>query len=413
MSDVFLCLMEKCVFFILRFRNIKDASNISDRITRPNGGYMAKKEENIPAKTVDSLFKKVANLIEQARVRVATAMNVAEVYTKYQIGRYIVEEEQSGKVRAEYGKQVLKGLSERLTKRFGDGWSIESLTLCRKFFSVYSNFVNTVYEFDTSASRKAENDQQRISNSTDRVRQMPEFTLSWSHYQVLMRIKNAEERRFYEIEATSGNWSVRELQRQYSSSLYERLALSRDKESVARLSQVGNMVQKPEDIIKNPITLEFVGLKPDTSYSESNLESAVISKMQEFLLELGKGFLFESRQKRFTFDEDDYYVDLVLYNRLLQCYVLVDLKVDKLTHQDLGQMQMYVNYYDRYVKQNFEKPTIGILLCKEKKDALVKLTLPEDANIYASAYELYLPDKKLLQAKVKQWINEFENQKGK
>jgi len=374
---------------------------------------MAKKEENIPAKTVDSLFKKVANLIEQARVRVATAMNVAEVYTKYQIGRYIVEEEQSGKVRAEYGKQVLKGLSERLTKRFGDGWSIESLTLCRKFFSVYSNFVNTVYEFDTSASRKAENDQQRISNSTDRVRQMPEFTLSWSHYQVLMRIKNAEERLFYEIEATSGNWSVRELQRQYSSSLYERLALSRDKESVARLSQVGNMVQKPEDIIKNPITLEFVGLKPDASYSESNLESAVISKMQEFLLELGKGFLFESRQKRFTFDEDDYYVDLVLYNRLLQCYVLVDLKVDKLTHQDLGQMQMYVNYYDRYVKQNFEKPTIGILLCKEKKDALVKLTLPEDANIYASAYELYLPDKKLLQAKVKQWINEFENQKGK
>ena len=400
-------------FFILRFRNIKHASNISDRITRPNGGYMAKKEENIPAKTVDSLFKKVANLIEQARVRVATAMNVAEVYTKYQIGRYIVEEEQSGKVRAEYGKQVLKGLSERLTKRFGDGWSIESLTLCRKFFSVYSNFVNTVYEFDTSASRKAENDQQRISNSTDRVRQMPEFTLSWSHYQVLMRIKNAEERRFYEIEATSGNWSVRELQRQYSSSLYERLALSRDKESVARLSQVGNMVQKPEDIIKNPITLEFVGLKPDTSYSESNLESAVISKMQEFLLELGKGFLFESRQKRFTFNEDDYYVDLVLYNRLLQCYVLVDLKVDKLTHQDLGQMQMYVNYYDRYVKQNFEKPTIGILLCKEKKDALVKLTLPKDANIYASAYELYLPDKKLLQAKVKQWINEFENQKGK
>ena len=160
--------------------------------------------------------------------------------------------------------------------------------------------------------------------------------------------------------------------------------------------------------IKNPVTLEFVGLKPDASYSESNLESAIIGKLQEFLLELGKGFLFEARQKRFSFDEDDYYVDLVLYNRLLQCYVLVDLKVDKLTHQDLGQMQMYVNYYDRYVKQDFEKPTIGILLCKEKKDTLVKLTLPEDANIYASAYELYLPDKKLLQAKVKEWVNEFE-----
>jgi hypothetical protein len=161
--------------------------------------------------------------------------------------------------------------------------------------------------------------------------------------------------------------------------------------------------------IKNPVTLEFVGLKPDASYSESKLESAIIGKLQEFLLELGKGFLFEARQKRFSFDEDNYYVDLVLYNRLLQCYVLVDLKVDKLTHQDLGQMQMYVNYYDRYVKQDFEKPTIGILLCKEKKDTLVRLTLPKDANIYASAYELYLPDKKLLQSKVKEWINEFEN----
>jgi len=370
---------------------------------------MAKNIEKNPAKTVESLFKKVANLIEQARVRVATAMNVAEVYTKYQIGRYIVEEEQSGKVRAEYGKKVLKGLSERLTARFSDGWSIETLTLCRKFFCVYSNFVNTVYEIDAPASRKAENDRQCISNLKDSVCQMPEFTLSWSHYQVLMRIKNADERRFYEIEATSGNWSVRELQRQYGSSLYERLALSRDKESVARLARVGNVVEKPEDVIKNPVTLEFIGLKPDASYSETNLESAIIGKMQEFLLELGKGFLFEARQKRFSFDEDDYYVDLVLYNRLLQCYVLVDLKIDKLTHQDLGQMQMYVNYYDRYVKQDFEKPTIGIVLCKEKKDALVKLTLPKDANIYASAYELYLPNKKLLQAKVKQWINEFES----
>ena len=360
---------------------------------------MAKKVENTPAKTVESLFNKVANLIEQARMRVATAMNVAEVYTKYQIGRYIVEEEQSGNVRAEYGKQVLDGLSVRLTAQYGDGWSYSNLRQIRQFFQVYSNLTITDCQITD------ENDHQRLSNPVS-----PIFTLSWTHYLVLMRIKNADERRFYEIEATSGNWSVRELQRQYGSSLYERLALSRDKDSVARLSQVGHVVQKPEDIIKNPVTLEFVGLKPDASYSESNLESAVIGKMQEFLLELGKGFLFEARQKRFSFDEDDYYVDLVLYNRLLQCYVLVDLKIDKLTHQDLGQMQMYVNYYDRYVKQDFEKPTIGIVLCKEKKDALVELTLPKNANIYASAYELYLPDKKLLQAKVKQWINEFETQ---
>lgn len=360
---------------------------------------MAKKAEKNPAKTVESLFNKVANLIEQARVRVATAMNVAEVYTKYQIGRYIVEEEQSGNVRAKYGKQVLEGLSERLTAQYGDGWSYSNLRQIRQFFQVYSNLTITDCQITD------ENDHQRLSNPTS-----PVFTLSWTHYLVLMRIKNADERRFYEIEATSGNWSVRELQRQYGSSLYERLALSRDKDSVVRLSQVGHVVQKPEDVIKNPVTLEFVGLKPDASYSESNLESAIIGKMQEFLLELGKGFLFEARQKRFSFDEDDYYVDLVLYNRLLQCYVLVDLKIDKLTHQDLGQMQMYVNYYDRYVKQDFEKPTIGIVLCKEKKDALVELTLPKNANIYASAYELYLPDKKLLQAKVKQWINEFETQ---
>ena len=205
---------------------------------------MVKNKENIPAKMVESLFNKVANLIEQARARVATAMNVAEVYTKYQIGRYIVEEEQSGKKRAEYGKQVLECLSERLTAHYGDGWSYSNLRQVRQFFLTYSNLTDTVCQ---------------ISDT-------PNFTLSWSHYQVLMRIKNDEERRFYEIEATSGNWSVRELQRQYGSSLYERLALSQDKEKVARLSQVGNVVEKPEDIIKNPVTLEFVGLKPDASY---------------------------------------------------------------------------------------------------------------------------------------------------
>lgn len=374
------------LFYFWDFRIKGTPLTSTGRNMRQMEAEMAKKKENVPTNAVDSLFNKVSSLIEQGRMRVAAAMNVAEVYTKYQIGRYIVEEEQSGNKRAEYGKQVLEGLSERLTARYGDGWSYSNLRQVRQFFLVYGN----------------------LTISDCQISNPPDFTLSWTHYLVLMRIKNADERRFYEIEATSGNWSVRELQRQYGSSLYERLALSRDKEQVARLARVGNVIEKPEDIIKNPVTLEFVGLKPDASYSESNLESAIIGKLQEFLLELGKGFLFEARQKRFSFDEDDYYVDLVLYNRLLQCYVLVDLKVDKLTHQDLGQMQMYVNYYDRYVKQDFEKPTIGILLCKEKKDTLVKLTLPEDANIYASAYELYLPDKKLLQAKVKEWVNEFE-----
>ena len=172
------------------------------------------------------------------------------------------------------------------------------------------------------------------------------------------------------------------------------------------MAQEGHIINKPVDILKNPLTLEFLGLKPDVAYSETKLENAIISKMQHFLLELGKGFLFEARQKRFTFDEDDFFVDLVFYNRLLQCYVLIDLKVGKLTHQDLGQMQMYVNYYDRYVKRDFEKPTVGILLCKEKKDALVELTLPKDSNIYAQQYALYLPDKKLLQNKLQEWLEE-------
>lgn len=223
-----------------------------------------------------------------------------------------------------------------------------------------------------------------------------------------MRIENEAERRFYEIETAKTGWGVRTLQRQYNSSLYERLALSRDKEGVLRLATEGNVIAKPEDIIKQPTVLEFLGMEEKAKYSETDLETALINKLQKFLLELGKGYLFEARQKRFTYDEDNYYVDLVFYNRLLRCYVLVDLKVDKLTHQDIGQMQMYVNYYDRYEKLEDENPTIGILLCKEKNDALVEITLPKDANIYASEYKLYLPDKKLLQQKLKEWIEEEE-----
>ncbi len=224
-----------------------------------------------------------------------------------------------------------------------------------------------------------------------------------------MRIENLEERNFYEIECTKQHWSVRQLSRQVGSSLYERLALSRNKDEVLRLAQKGQTIEKPSDIIKNPLTLEFLDLKIESVYNESKLENAIINKLQDFLLELGKGFLFESRQKRFTFNEQHFFVDLVFYNRLLQCYVLLDLKVDKLTHQDLGQMQMYVNYFNRHVKQEFEKSTIGILLCQEKNDALVELTLPKDANIYATEYALYLPNKKILQTKLKEWIEESKD----
>lgn len=240
---------------------------------------------------------------------------------------------------------------------------------------------------------------------TNLMEQRP-FGLPWTHYLILMRIKDESARKFYEIEAQKGVWSKRVLQRQVGSSLYERLALSRDKKAVLALAEKGNVIEKPEHIIKQPTVLEFLGMEEKNKYSESDLETEIINKLQMFMLELGTGFLFEKRQKRFTFNEDNYYVDLVFYNRFLRCYVLIDLKVDKLTHQDLGQMQMYVNYYDRYEKQDYENPTIGILLCAEKNDALVELTLPKDANIYAAEYQLYLPDKKLLQDKLNEWLAE-------
>ncbi len=226
------------------------------------------------------------------------------------------------------------------------------------------------------------------------------FSLSWSHYVTLLTLDNRAERKFYEIETIENFWSVRQLQRQISSSLYERLALSRDKEEVKKLSRQGLIVEKAADLIKNPFVLEFLDLEERHSYSENKLETAIIYKLETFLLELGKGFLFEARQKRFTFDNNHFYVDLVFYNRLLNCYVLIDLKRDELTHQDLGQMQMYVNYFDRRIITKDEAPTVGILLCHQKNDALVEMTLPEDNNIYASKYQLYLPSKEELRAKL-------------
>ena len=366
-------------------------------------------DNNIPGTIrIDALFDKIAILIEQSRQFVANAVNVAEVKTRYEVGRYIYEDEQQGE-RASYGKQVLKKLSARLMSRYGEDWTYDTLKRCRFFYQAYANakIGATPLPQLEDCSNPAENKQDTNWSNNVATIQLPRFVLSWSHYLVLMRIENIEARSFYEIEAAQQQWSVKQLSRQVGSSLYERLALSRNKDEVMRLALEGQTVEKPSDVIKNPITLEFLGLKPDETYSETKLENAIIGKLHNFLLEMGKGFLFEKRQKRFTFDEENYYVDLVFYNRLLQCYVLIDLKTDKLTHQDLGQMQMYVNYYDRYVKQDFEKPTIGILLCESKKDTLVELTLPKDANIYATAYQLYLPDKALLQAKLKEWIEEY------
>ena len=365
--------------------------------------------KNINNSIIVDIAERIERLITDARSHVARSVNIAEVITKYEVGRIIVEVVQEGEERATYGKQLLQGVSDLLTERLGDGWSEATLRNCRQFYQIYSAKEICYTPSSKLPAKDLLNTVERIQKAGDipvKTFDSYQFTLSWSHYLVLMRIESDAERSFYEIECQKQNWSVRQLQRQYNSSLYERLALSRDKDAVMRLAQEGQTISKPDDILKNPLTLEFLGLKPETVYSESKLETAIIDKLQQFMLELGKGFLFEARQKRFTFDEDNYYVDLVLYNRLLQCFVLIDLKVGKLTHQDLGQMQMYVNYYDRHIKEDFEKPTIGILLCKEKKDALVELTLPENSNIYAQQYALYLPDKSVLQAKLKEWIDE-------
>ena len=274
----------------------------------------------------DKLFEHISSLIEESRRHIAKAVNTAMVYTYYGVGQYIVEFEQNGDYRAAYGKGVLNRLSTKLTGLFGKGWSVDTLENCRKFFQVYSISSDDQTKSET-LSRKSGNHSHEISETPSRKSDNRlSFTLSWSHYLILMRIDNPDARSFYEIECAQQQWSVRQLSRQVGSSLYERLALSRDKNEVMRLATEGQTIEKPSDIIKSPLTLEFLGLKPDVSYSESKLENAIISKMQQFLLELGKGFLFEARQKRFTFDEQHFYVDLVFYNRLLQCYVLIDLK---------------------------------------------------------------------------------------
>jgi len=363
-------------------------------------------------------FESVAQIIKQARRFVGRTADLTMCVAYFEVGRKIVEEEQGGKARAQYGAKLLSELSAYLNARFGKGYSVSTLKNTRKFYQVYSPSIGQTMFAQSENTGDARQSLVSIleKKNTPSIGQTmfaeSPFQLSWSHYLILMRIKNEDERRFYEIEAKKQQWTHKWLQRQYSSSLYERLVLSREKGEVLRLASEGQPLENPRDLLKNPLVLEFLGMEEAAVYSESDLESAIINKLSHFLLELGKGFLFEARQKRFTFDEDHFMVDLVSYNRLLQCYVIIDLKTEKLKHQDLGQMLMYVNYFDRYVKTEHEKPTVGILLCKEKNDSVVELTLPEDSNIYASEYSLYLPDKALLQRKLAEWVEEFEEAHG-
>ncbi|WP_369618658.1 YhcG family protein [Flavobacterium sp. CFS9] len=351
------------------------------------------------------IFQQVVELLQNARQQVLRTVNSTMTITYFEIGRIIVEEEQSGKDRAEYGKQLLKGLSKQLTEEFGKGFSVESLDRMRKFYQIYSISSSPMTKLQNriSQSLTGELKTKKSQSVTEEFQSQKAqslasfFKLTWTHYIFLMRIEDEKERRFYEIESEKYNWSVRELKRQYDTALYTRLALSRDKEGILKLSEQGQIIEKPKDIIKDPYILEFLGLPELNQYSESQLEEEIINKLEHFLLELGHGFTFVARQERITFDDKHFRIDLVFYNRILRCFVLIDLKIGELKHQDLGQMQMYVNYYDREMRLEDENKTIGIVLCQNKSEAVVKYTLPENnEQIFASKYKTVLPSVEVL-----------------
>jgi predicted nuclease of restriction endonuclease-like (RecB) superfamily len=330
-------------------------------------------------------FQSVAELIQSARCNVERQVNTAMVVTYFEIGRRIVEKEQHGAKRARYGEKIIQGLADYLTAHLGRGYSIDNLKLMRRFYIVYS--AGPIGETVIAQSSPQTQIGETVFHQFN-----PHIT--WSHYMLLTRIANQDERRFYEIEIANNNWSFREFRRQYDSSLYERLALSRNKKRVRELAAKGQIISMPQDMFKDPYVLEFTGLPEKAEYTESELEQKLIDHLQQFLLELGKGFAFMGRQVRFTYEDESFYVDLVFYNRLLRCFVLIDLKIGRLKHQDIGQMQMYVNYYDRKVKLLDENPTIGIVLCRDKKDAMVEMMLPKkNKRIFAAKYATVLPSK--------------------
>ncbi len=361
-------------------------------------------------------FSQIVDLLQSARQRVVSTVNQTMVLTYFEIGRMIVEEEQNGKNRAEYGTSLLRDLSKVLTLEFGKGFSITNIQQMRNFYLVYQKQQTvSVKSENVKQQTVSRNSQKEISSTllveSEKQNQqimLDKFKLSWSHYLKLMRIDDENERQFYEIESLKNNWSVRELERQYDSALYTRLVLSRNKDKVKELSEKGLVLEKPKDAIKDPYVLEFLGLPERNEYSESQLEQEIINKLEHFLLELGNGFTFVARQKRISLDDTHFRIDLVFYNRILKCFVLIDLKIGELKHQDLGQMQMYVNYYDREVKLKDENKTIGIVLCQNKRESVVEYTLPENnEQIFASKYKTVLPTKEEL----KLLINERKRQR--
>jgi predicted nuclease of restriction endonuclease-like (RecB) superfamily len=350
------------------------------------------------------LYRRVREIIESGRLGASRSVNTAQVVSNWLIGREIVEEEQRGRRRAAYGVSLLQDLSDRLMAEFGSGYSESNLYHFRKFFLCFPRLFGRVQIPHTLCVKSLAVGVVR-SGVTGGEWKAGGFNpnLSWSHYRALLGIDDDGVRSFYEIETVKNGWSVRELQRQAHSMLYERLAVSRDRRGLLRLAEKGQEVSRPSDIFKDPFVMEFVGLPDSPKLVETDLEQALLSNLQSFLLELGKGFAFVARQERLTLEGDHFYIDLVFYHTVLKCFVIIDLKAGKLTHQDLGQLQFYVNYYDRNRRSEGDNPTLGLILCADKNDAVVRYTLGSDQKdtIFASRYKLHLPSEAELRAELR------------
>jgi len=382
---------------------------------------MRKKPTYVSGTKKTPLYERIRQILESARSSVARTVNTTQVVANWLIGREIVEEEQKGKRRAEYAEQLLLDLSARLTAEYGRGYSVDNLEFFRRFFLEYNSLlgseksdalrrISTTTDISDAVRRKSmesitvlSSQKQHAPRSESWQPGQLHLNLSWTHYRTLLRVEKTGGRAFYEIEAIRNNWSARELERQINSLLFERLALSKNKKGLMRLATKGQVIQRPADVFKDPVVMEFLGLPALPKLVESHLEEALINNLQAFLLELGKGFAFMSRQERITLDGDHFYIDLVFYHTILKCFVLIDLKVGKLTHQDLGQLQLYVNYYDRERRTKGDNPALGLILCTDKNDAVVRYTLgPEQQKkIFASRYKLYLPTEVELQAELR------------
>ncbi len=325
------------------------------------------------------LILQIKSVISASKERAIRSIDNERVLMYWEIGRIIFEEEQGGKNRAGYGDFLIKSLSIELQPQFGNSFSVRQLERYRQFYRM----------FPIASALRTQ--------------------FSWTHYKILISIDNQDKREFYIAEASKNSWNARQLERQVNSQLFERLLISNDIQTILALAKEEKYPSNPKEIIKDPMVLEFLGLQRESDYYEKDLEGAITTHLQDFLLEIGNGFSFIARQKHIHIEGDDFYVDLVFYNRLLQCFVLFEIKTSRLTHQDIGQLQMYVNFYDRYEKKDFENSTIGILLCADKNDAVVKITLPEDnKTIIASKYQLYLPTEQQLIAEIRKEIEKLE-----